>query len=157
MRTKPAELYKFIMESNKIEGIIGPPSIGVVAASEGFLEKDRIAIEDLEEFVESCQPGARLRDKGGMNVYVGNYIPPKGGPHIRATLAELLEHANDNHDPYLVHVAYESLHPFMDGNGRSGRILWAWQMLTFDHPPGIKRGFLHQFYYQTLDHSDGRK
>jgi hypothetical protein len=157
MRTKPAELYKFIMESNKIEGIIGPPALSVVAASEDFLGLEHITIENLEDFVEACQPDAKLREKQGMDVYVGSHTPPKGGPLIRTALGELLERANDDHDSYLVHVAYETLHPFMDGNGRSGRILWAWQMITFDHPPGLKRGFLHQFYYQALEHSEGRK
>ncbi len=61
--------------------------------------------------------------------------------------------------PYISHVAYENLHPFTDGNGRSGRALWLWQMMH-----GTMRqvnmardlGFLHTFYYQTLNASDGR-
>ena len=52
--------------------------------------------------------------------------------------------------PFGIHLRYETLHPFMDGNGRSGRILWAWQMLHHDIAPGIRLGFLHAFYYQTL-------
>ena len=53
--------------------------------------------------------------------------------------------------PYDIHRRYETLHPFMDGNGRSGRILWAWQMIHHDIRPGLSLGFLHAFYYQTLD------
>lgn len=47
--------------------------------------------------------------------------------------------------PWEVHIAYEMLHPFTDGNGRSGRMLWAWQMRNFP------LDFLHTFYYQTLN------
>jgi len=63
--------------------------------------------------------------------------------------------ANSVH-PYLIHHAYETLHPFMDGNGRSGRILWACQMLAHDYSPGLALGFLHCFYYQALSHGQGR-
>ena len=51
-------------------------------------------------------------------------------------------------DPWVFHVQYERLHPFTDGNGRSGRALWAWQMMR--RREGLALGFLHRFYYQTL-------
>ena len=36
-----------------------------------------------------------------------------------------LEYPTEN-DILQVHLAYEDIHPFMDGNGRSGRLLWIW-------------------------------
>lgn len=43
-----------------------------------------------------------------------------------------------------------------DGNGRSGRALWAWMMLcrggSYGRAKVIELGFLHTFYYQTLEH-----
>lgn len=52
--------------------------------------------------------------------------------------------------PMRAHVEYETLHPFMDGNGRSGRVLWAWQMRRDGRDP-LQLGFLHAFYYQALN------
>ena len=49
--------------------------------------------------------------------------------------------------PFAVHVAYENLHPFMNGNGRSGRALWLWHMGGIEKVP---LGFLRTWYYQSL-------
>lgn len=87
-----------------------------------------------------------------MNVRIGNHRPPPGGPGIATELSKLIRQAIDNDaTPFDIHRRYETLHPFMDGNGRSGRILWAWQMIEHDIAPGLNLGFLHAFYYQTLD------
>ena len=52
-------------------------------------------------------------------------------------------------NPWKMHVDFETLHPFMDGNGRTGRALWAWHMRRLDLDP-FALSFLHRFYYQTL-------
>lgn len=44
------------------------------------------------------------------------------------------------------------LHPFMDGNGRTGRAVWAWAMQRDGQDP-FALSFLHRFYYQTLEYS----
>jgi hypothetical protein len=49
--------------------------------------------------------------------------------------------------PLEAHVRYETLHPFTDGNGRTGRALWYWMMVGSSR---ADLGFLHAFYYQTL-------
>ena len=41
----------------------------------------------------------------------------------------------------------------MDGNGRSGRVLWLYNMGGIERVP---LGFLHTFYYQALDASRWR-
>lgn len=152
------QLFDFIVESNKIEGINRPPTKAEILATKKFLNLEKVTIGDLEEFVDACAPGKRLRNKPGMDVYVGQHVPPGGGHHIEEALQLILESANAGDDhPYHIHIVYETLHPFMDGNGRSGRVLWAWMMLNQEIPPGLNRGFLHEFYYQTLQFSDSRK
>jgi hypothetical protein len=139
----------FVTESNRIEGITRAPTKAEIAAHEAFLDC-QLSVAEIEAFVAIVAPGKRLRDQPGMDVRVGDHIAPPGGQAIRLGLQSILADARSFADPWRTHVAYEHLHPFMDGNGRSGRALWLWQMLQLDDPHVLRRGFLHTFYYQTL-------
>jgi hypothetical protein len=140
----------FVTESNRIEGINRKPLKTELSAHAGLLALDELSVGQLEDFVRVVA-GRPLRRWPGYDVRVGNHIPPPGGPHIEEALVALLGRANAGADPFRVHVEYETLHPFMDGNGRSGRAVWLWQMLRqFRAPHALRMGFLHLFYYQTL-------
>lgn len=45
-----------------------------------------------------------------------------------------LQNPSEN-DIWQAHLAYEKIHPFIDGNGRSGRLLWLW--LRYKHGFGF--------------------
>lgn len=57
------------------------------------------------------------------------YTPPEGEAHLRSLLAnwERFQHEADSIDPLIRmavgHYQFEAIHPFVDGNGRTGRIL----------------------------------
>ena len=57
------------------------------------------------------------------------YTPPEGETVIRDKLKNMEEyiHAEDDVDPLIklavIHYQFESIHPFSDGNGRTGRII----------------------------------
>jgi hypothetical protein len=148
-----AALRTFVRESNRIEGLIRPPYKRELEAHADLLALPALTVIELVKFVARIQPGAELRIRPNMNVRVGDHLPPPGGSAVGYRLFELLDAANHGADPYSVHCRYETLHPFMDGNGRSGRAVWLWQML---HQQGatwaLRMGFLHLFYYQTLAH-----
>ena len=70
-------------------------------------------------------PGTTLSNVHGEIVYT----PPSGETVIREKLANLEKFINEdsNIDPLikmaLMHYQFEAIHPFLDGNGRTGRIL----------------------------------
>lgn len=137
-----------VRESNRIEGILKDPTPTEIAEHERFVALERITINELEHFVKIYQPNAVIRDRSGLDVSVGGHIPPRGGANVRILLDALLfEIAAERLDAWQAHVKYEALHPFTDGNGRSGRALWYWMMVGDGR---ANLGFLHAFYYQTL-------
>lgn len=70
-------------------------------------------------------PGTALKNEMGDVVYT----PPVGDNVIRDKLSDLERfiHAEDGIDPLIkmavMHYQFEAIHPFPDGNGRTGRIL----------------------------------
>ena len=110
------EVRNFVIESNHIEGIAvkRPEKLGTVwyeKISEEtqqtqiellnkFVRHSRIFLGDLEVFVHKNQPEnmmkPKLRNIVGMDVYVGDYTPPSGGPEIEQHLVDILELEDTN-------------------------------------------------------------
>mgnify|MGYP001563845908 CR=1 FL=1 len=126
-------LLDFVRESNLIEGIkhTAPSEL---MAHEMILKLEQPTLNDLSAFVAICQPGAVLR---------------AGGRKIRDDLESFLSGiGHTNWTPWRAHCFYETLRPYTDGNGRSGRVIWLWMMGGIENAP---LGFLPHFYYQTLE------
>jgi Fic family protein len=71
-------------------------------------------------------PGTKVANAATGEVI---FTPPEGGDIIRNKLKNLEDyiHSKDEVDPLiklaLIHYQFEAIHPFTDGNGRTGRIL----------------------------------
>lgn len=72
-------------------------------------------------------PGYKIADDVTGRIY---YTPPEGEDRIRRMLKNFEDYFNDEDDEpdplirmALLHYQFEAIHPFPDGNGRTGRIL----------------------------------
>lgn len=148
-----ARLTDFIAESNRIEGIERSVWLVELEAHAWLLSEPKLSVAHVSRFVEVVAGMKhRLRDQAGLNVRVGGHTPPAGGRQVGRLLHEILGRVNGRGDPFECHRAYENLHPFTDGNGRSGRAIWLWQMQR--QHGGAPLGFLHHWYYQSLAAGD---
>ncbi len=78
-------------------------------------------------------PGTKLQNPNNKEVI---YTPPEGEDLLRQKLANLERFSNDSSsdlDPLVrvgvAHYQFEAIHPFFDGNGRTGRILIILQLI----------------------------
>lgn len=90
-------------------------------------------IIEIQEIIEKNRAGIRKVSGTVLkNERTGEivYTPPVGEMQIRALMSNLEEYINENEsddDPLVklavIHYQFESIHPFYDGNGRTGRII----------------------------------
>lgn len=132
------ELYKSLVAEKKIEN---PATKEVLSYKEALwlgmelLQEKPFITTNLCISIVQCikqnkssirtTPGTTLSDTKGEIIYT----PPSGEDVIRKKLANLEKFVNEDNsiDPLIkmaiMHYQFEAIHPFADGNGRTGRIL----------------------------------
>lgn len=82
---------------------------------------------------------------------------------VQEEVAELLEELRDIPEKQVLtsaayyHVKFENIHPFADGNGRTGRLTMNHLLLLHDHPPIIIHEEDRKSYFAALEAWDERQ
>ena len=99
---------------------------------------------------------------GGQNIYEARFIPPPAS-YVEQLMGDLGHYLNYQPEGNaflsivvrmaVAHAQFESIHPFRDGNGRTGRLLMPLMLVADGYPPIYLAGFLklnQREYYDGL-------
>lgn len=121
------------LEAKEVQNYIGALKRGYDLVAERGLLTNSIILE-VQEMLERNRAGFRkLPGTALKNAVTGEviYTPPQDALEIGELMAELQlminDHTYSDYDPLvkmaIIHFQFESIHPFYDGNGRTGRII----------------------------------
>lgn len=153
------DVQKYIHESNLIEGIKNPKEDNQSLIAWTYLvDKRTITIPILLEVHRLITVNQLTRKEAGhfrnFDVMIGGRICPE--PFIAEQLIhnwvkDFVEHWKTL-DPIEMHVRFEKAHPWMDGNGRSGRmLLWFHEHKLEKTPTLFLNKEKREVYYPLFD------
>src|SRR4051812_20495406 len=126
-------MEKHIHESNLIEGIDDvDQDIQSMLAWKWLCDQRHltsVVVKRLHKLITDKQPDLERKYKGefrDIQVYVGNHVPPRPGL-VKSAVSRWVKTCLDaDLSARESHVRFETIHPFVDGNGRTGRMLMWW-------------------------------
>lgn len=160
------DVEEFLKESNAIEGVYDEDSLQQALYAWDFLSKQKEltvgVVLKTHKILMLNQP-IKPDEKGyfrQQTVYVGNEVKRFISVSLlRDELYSLLKDMQnpallpDDKDEYqalcrLHHVMFECIHPFIDGNGRVGRMLYNWERVHLGLPIEVIRELYREKYYE---------
>lgn len=92
-----------------------------------------------------------------VQVYVGSHTPPAPAL-IVSQISQYLDSMRYDWktlDPKTMHIEFERIHPFVDGNGRTGRMLMWIHELKLGREPTLLKASERQEYYKWFKEQKG--
>lgn len=144
---KVKDVKEFLIQSNAIEGVYGAKPYKDALTAWNFLSKQKIITPavilrvhkllmknlrpDIAGFWRHCDVfigGQKKKFYSVQTIEFDMKIFCMAGIIGTMALEDLERFAKDEH------IKFEDLHPFEDGNGRVGRLLYLWRRLNLDLP-----------------------
>jgi len=153
--TKKNILY-MLKESNAIEGVYDKKSLTQARHAWEYLlmydslntqiikwaHKLLMKNQDIEEYHKG--------DWRRVPVWIGDSKKDQPPLVIDQQMRDWCKQANKLGDPIKDHVDFEAIHPFVDGNGRMGRILMNWQFVKMKEDIKVFTEEGRQSYYKLF-------
>lgn len=138
---------RFLLESNAIEGVYDLHSLSAaLSAWRHLLKEDSMSVASILR-AHSLLMDGKLEDEyvgqfRDCDVWIGSHKGLKPELVESAMLKFVgeinvpIEQKNlEVYDKFKdLHIAFERVHPFVDGNGRIGRMLWNWHRVKNGYP-----------------------
>ena len=157
-------VLKFLEESNAIEGEYGiAPLADACVAWEYLMQQEELTAEVILKTHGYLMATRSLDEKwkGAFRtcaVWIGGH-EATAHTKIENRIKTFCELSNDNtcHWKWL-HVLYEDIHPFADGNGRTGRMFMNWYRLKkLGLPLLVIKADERQHYYEWFRNSANKE
>lgn len=149
-------IEEFLRESNAIEGVYDEDSLIQAWRAWEYILSVRTmspgAILKLHKILMLHQPHLRPDERGyfrRVSVAVGGKTMMEWREAPGAVENFCIELNDPGTDWKAAHIRFEQIHPFVDGNGRTGRILMNWQRVKIlgEPPIVIHEGAEQREYY----------
>lgn len=141
-----------IRQSNLIEGIDDRSQDRQSMSAWKWLEGQRVlnasVIKRLHKILTHTQKDLAEEYKGvfrPIQVRVGNHVPPKPEDVKREMSKWLKDYKTLT--PKEAHIRFETIHPFVDGNGRTGRMIMWWMERKIGKEPILLKADERWAYY----------
>ncbi len=159
------EIVEFLSESNAIEGVYSDEALEDSLSAWEYLMSQDVLTENVvhrtHKILMRRQP-LEEAEKGSyrlIRIFVGDHEGAKAGmvPVLMMEWIKVMNYPDQGLTTHglesfaqRMHVEYEKIHPYVDGNGRTGRMFMNWNRLTKLELPLkiIHEGSEQRAYYQ---------
>jgi Fic family protein len=150
------DMIEHITQSNLIENVKNPQEVTQsLTAWDYLILQPILTIERVLETHRLVMKNFPSKGPGKIRsvvVYVGNRIcpPPYNVPYLlNDWVTDMRGYVSL--DPKAMHVRFEKIHPFLDGNGRTGRMLMWWHEVMLGREPTCIAYKDREEYYNWFD------